>query len=111
MASNRQNFEMFAGDAKDITIAVTKEDGTAADLTGMTFQFRLARHPAAAPLVTKAGIAPGSPPTAGNVTVSLVKADTQSLDGLYYHETKMTDGGGKETTVSDGTVAINKRLN
>jgi ABC-type tungstate transport system substrate-binding protein len=114
MGTVKQNFEMWSGDAKTVAIAVTDASGAVVNLTGMTITWVMARHQSKTPLVTKtianAGISVPTP-TTGIFNVSLVAADTSALDGLYYHEAKIRDVGGSDTTVATGYATINKRLN
>jgi hypothetical protein len=115
MGTVKQNFEMWAGDAKTVAIAVTDAAGAVVNLTGMTITWSLSRHPSKTPALVTKTIANGGisvpTPTTGIFNVSLVAADTSALDGLYYHEAKIRDAQNADTTVATGYATINKRLN
>jgi hypothetical protein len=101
-----QNFSIQVGDDLDLVIVVRQSDGcTVLDVTGTTALWVLARSPGATPLVSKTGAL--SDPTIGEVTVSLVPADTEDLcAGRYHHELQLTDANDRVTTVMTGVARI-----
>jgi hypothetical protein len=109
MSHNVQNFEIHAGDSRDIVVTVTDSQGAAVDLTGAAVAWQLARSAgSAAAVVSKslgAGIAITDGPN-GVFTVTLDPADTESLTGLYYHEAEVTDAAGNRSTVLTGVATV-----
>lgn len=112
MAARGQDFEMFSGEQKELAIAITDDAGAAVDLTGVTVRWSLARTARSAPLIEKVtgdGIVV-TDAAGGACTVTLVPADTEALEGDYYHEAEVTDGAGRPTTVLHGRARIKPNL-
>lgn len=109
MSHSTQNFEIHAGDSRDIVVTVTDSQGGAVDLTGAAIAWQLARSAdAASPAVFKSlgtGISITDGPN-GVFTVTLDSADTEGLTGLYYHEAEVTDTAGNRSTVLSGVATI-----
>jgi hypothetical protein len=109
MSHNVQNFEIHAGDSRDIVVTVTDSQGGAFDLTGAAIAWQLARSAGStSPAVSKSlggGIAITDGPN-GVFTVTLDPADTAALSGLYYHEAEVTDGAGNRSTVLSGVATV-----
>ena len=109
MSHNVQNFEIHAGDSRDIVVTVADSQGAAVDLTGAAIAWQLARSAgSAAPAVSKslgAGIAITDGPN-GVFTVTLDPADTEGLTGLCYHEAEVTDAAGNRSTVLSGVATV-----
>ena len=108
-AMDQQNFEMFQGDSKDLVVTVSDAAGQPVDLTGASIKWRAA--PAVDSAVATISKATGSgivitDAVAGEFTVSLVPADTQTLDGEFYHEAQVTDAAGAVSTVLSGHLTI-----
>jgi hypothetical protein len=122
MTSEDQNFEMYAGESKVITVTVREPplpDGTLGpliDLTGSSIEWIVKRaEDDAVGLITKivgAGIALLNQTTyKGQFTITLAPADTVSLGGAsYYHEAEVTDVAGNVSTVTRGILTIKKAL-
>jgi hypothetical protein len=109
MTQTRQNFEVYAGDDKEVTITVYQEDETTLlNLTSYTLNWVL--YDADGDILLTKIIASGltvPTPSNGQVVVSLVPADTLTLDpGVYSHELEITSVGGKISTVTTGLVKI-----
>lgn len=110
-----QNFTMYAGDTKIITVTVTDDDDEAVDLTGATIRWQASRLVVdegfdADPLISKdndtgGGIESASPST-GVFEVTLDPDDTEDLSGLYYHEAEVIDADGNVATVMTGRMTV-----
>lgn len=105
------DFTMFAGDTKVIPVTVIDEDGMAVNITGATFTWEAARTVDGTAAITKtvgAGIALTSPAT-GVFTITLDEADTDDLEGLYYHEAEMVLAGDTSTVLT-GNMIVEQTL-
>jgi len=114
MTSEAQNFEMYAGEDKILTVTVTDAAGDVVDLTDASIEWVMKRTADdTTALVTKTladGITCASPAT-GVFTVTLEAADTEELGGAsYLHEAEVTDAGDNVSTVTRGVVTIKKSL-
>lgn len=108
MTKKNQNFEMYAGDTKDIVITVTNANGAVVNLSGASVRWALKKNVSAsqnAYKTTSSGVTLTSP-SAGVFTVRLSAGDTQGLQGRYYHEAEVTDVLGNVSTVTTGYVTI-----
>lgn len=100
MTIQRQDFDMHANETKIITVSMI--DGT--NLTGSTIQWVLKQGGVTgATIVTKNITGSGTA-----FTVTLTAADTQGKNGQFYHEAKMTDSAGHKSTITKGTITIEK---
>lgn len=110
MASQGQNFEMWAGDDLDVVAIVKDASGTVVDITGATVEWAL-RLTVDSPVLLAKDTAAGitlTNPTQGEFTITLAPADTSALGGRsYYHEAEVTLGG-KITTVLTGWATIHR---
>jgi hypothetical protein len=106
MAETNQNFSMYQGETKNLVVNVTKEDGTALDLTGSTVTWALRqRMSSMSNLITKS--TPNQITISSNtLTVHLIPSDTTSLKGSFYHECKMTDTSGNVSELFTGLATI-----
>lgn len=106
MAETNQNFSMYQGETKNLVVPITKEDGTALDLTGATITWALRqRMTSTSNLITKS--TPSQITVSGNtLTVHLIPSDTTSLKGAFYHECKMTDTQGNVSELFTGLATI-----
>lgn len=97
---------MYQGETKNLVVPITKEDGTALDLTGSTITWALRqRMQSTSNLIVKSS--PSQITTNGNtLTVQLIPSDTTTLKGAYYHECKMVDTQGNESELFNGNVTI-----
>jgi hypothetical protein len=112
LATRGQNFEIYAGDSKNITVTVTNADGSPIDLTGATIKWALKKRVSSPADITKetntnAGISVANP-TTGVFLIPLKPDDTKDLSGVFYHEAEVTDGVGNVSTVLTGEVTIHK---
>jgi hypothetical protein len=111
MAHNVQNFSIHAGE--DCELEVTSyRNGALVDLTGSKVEWFLRKHPTSkTALLTKtstpaAGIVIGTPPSNGKFTVTLAKADSLTLLGVYAHGSSVVDGATKTFPILHGYVTI-----
>jgi hypothetical protein len=112
MTEQSQDFEMWAGEYKELTIAILKPDGTPEDLTGPVTVVWVVkkRLDVSLPALLSKSSGHGAevlvPPTAGLVKVTLGEADTQALAGTYYHETEGRDSADRPFTPTVGYLVI-----
>jgi hypothetical protein len=112
MTEQSQDFEMWAGEYKEITLTILKPDGTAEDLTGASVSWVAKTRPDAnlPALVSKStghGAEVLTPPIEGKVRVTLEEADTAALRSrTYYHELEGRDSAGKPFTPTVGYMVI-----
>jgi hypothetical protein len=105
MTTKNQNFEMVAGDSKNVIVTVSD-----ADLTGATIKWAMKRSVSSATAnvskdTTSGGISI-SDATGGIFTISLIPADTSALKGDFYHEAEITDAQNNVSTVMTGRISI-----
>lgn len=128
MAAKNQNFEMDAGETKNLIVEVDElkrdangnvvldDNGEAqqviTDLTGaqnITWILRKDETDTTN-LLTKSTGNGGisiSNPTAGEFIVHLLPVDTQSYKYNYFHKAILTDAQGNVSTTTKGTIRIN----
>jgi len=106
MAVKDQNFEMWAGDYKEITFEVEDVES----LEGTTIKWAMAEAPDAEILVQKE-TPDGITIDENTFTVKLEAEDTQALKPRnYYHEAEVTDIESHTSTVAVGIIAIRPAL-
>ena len=109
MTEIKQNFEVWAGDDKEITVIVREEDDSLLDLSGYTFNWVMYDLDDESVHLTKTLSTGLSVPTPSNgeVVITLEPDDTENLDtGLYRHELEATSSTNKISTVTVGYVII-----
>lgn len=107
MTLRNQNFTMYAGNNKTIVVTITKEDGSAIDLTGYTSVWAIRQKESS----TKNDAVITNVTGQGNqLTITLVPEDTQNLAGTYFHECQITDMFGYVSTVFTGMVIIHRSV-
>ena len=109
MTKQSQDFLMWSGDDKTITVTVYDNDDVVVDITGATITWELSQNVDSTALISKtvgSGITL-SDPTNGIFTIALDPADTASLSGRYYHEAEITDAAGDVSTALVGHATIN----
>jgi len=112
MTEQSQDFEMWAGEYKELTIAILKPDGTPENLSGpATVVWVVKKRPdkSLPALVSKEsdhGAEVLVPPTAGLVKITLDEADTLALAGTYYHELEGKDSENRPFTPTVGCLVI-----
>ena len=108
MTKQNQDFLMWSGDDKTITVTVYDNDDVVVDITGATITWELSLNVDSAALISKtvgSGITL-SDPTNGVFTITLDPTDTDSLSGRYYHEAEITDSSGDISTALIGHATI-----
>ena len=108
MTTTDQNFTMWQGEDKTITVALVDGDGAAYGSTaGLTFTWEVFAtknsDTALISLSTGSGITNGT----SEITMVLDKTDTNALDpGTYYHECRVVDGSSDEDVVFTGGLTL-----
>ncbi|MGQ3299645.1 hypothetical protein [Reyranella sp.] len=106
------DFTMYQGDTKVLQVTVKTPAGVVVPITGTTIRWQLAESAEdAEPIIAKAvgaGITIVDGP-AGRFDVAINPADTLALEGSYYHEAEVDDGG-VISTVLTGAVTIKPAL-
>lgn len=115
MTEFAQDFEVFQGDAKEITIPITDEFGVAVDLTGSSQRWQAHEKENGPVVITKADanitIVSVAPDTSNAIRFSLVPADTQALEAKDYdHEAEIVDASANPSTVTRGTMTVRDDL-
>lgn len=113
MTATGQNFELFAGDRKDIEILITNSAGNAVDLTPYMISGGIVwvmYHPTTKQIVLTKEFGSGiSVPTPSNgiAVISLLPADTVDVTPkLYNHECEINGSPTEVATVTTGTVNL-----
>lgn len=108
-----QKFEMWAGESKTVTCTVTDADTSGSvDLTSSSVRWVFQKDElGGTTMLTKDADWSG----ACGITVSgctfaftLIHADTDSLQGTYYHEAEVLDSAGSTFKPMRGYVTINR---
>jgi hypothetical protein len=109
-----QNFNVRAGDSKVLKVTVTDENGVPLPLAGtQSATWRLARSARGTDILTKTisnGItiltdqAAVGEPNCGRLNVLISSADSEALDGEYFHDCQIVDATGATSTVFYGRV-------
>lgn len=110
MASDHQNAQLYAGDAAELAIEITDEEGEALDLSGASLSWTLARSPFAESNVISKASGNGILVDGSTATVSLSGAETADLLGDYWHQLVVTDAQGNPSTVATGVLTVRKRI-
>jgi len=102
VTARNQSFRMVSGDTTEIEII------NPTDLTGATVKWLL--HKSGNQYISKS--TPAITVTSGEeesiIKIKLDPADTENLKGVYYHEAEVTDSFGNISTVTMGSVTIEK---
>lgn len=110
MTTTGQNFTMWQGEDKSITVTLTDADGGAIDTAGLTFTWSMAEDASETALLTKStgsGITNGS----SAITIALDEADTDDVAaGTYYHECRVVDGSSQHDVVFTGGLTLKESL-
>ncbi|OME86914.1 hypothetical protein BK120_08300 [Paenibacillus sp. FSL A5-0031] len=104
MAMKNQNFEMFAGDTKNVTVTVT-----GVDLTGASVKWAMKKSIYnAEPDVYKDTLTGVTITAPDKFVIAFKPADTAALSGGFYHEAEVTDASGNVSTLLSGTITVNR---
>lgn len=96
----------ISGDSKTLVVTVEEESDpdVLRDIAGTDITWVLAPRRGAAPIVTKDNGANGgvqiTDPSNGVFTVDIDPDDTDSLEGLHYHEAQVVDNGEVGTVLT-----------
>lgn len=106
MAKINQDFEIFAGENKQLNFTITDESGEAADISGSAAVWVLARISGEPNILVQKTIAGGGITINQNVfSVLLDDVDTDILNGKYRHELRMQKDGA-ESVLAIGQVIV-----
>lgn len=108
------DFTMFAGDSKVLVVTIVDDDGAAVNITGAAIKWQAARTVSdSSALISKTTDSPGGVAITdgadGEFEVTLDEADTDDLDGLYYHEAEITMSGDTSTVLT-GYMVVEQTL-
>ena len=113
MAQPCQDFELFKNDDKSVQVTIRDENGTLVDVSGASAaQWIMQKYPESATADITKTLAAGEIDVAtsganGVVTITILSADTASLSaGEYYHELRITDASGNDSTILVGDVNL-----
>lgn len=112
MTKKNQDLEMWAGDTKKLQYTVLDENDDPVNLTNATINWWLAESATSTAILTKTTADDISITDAANgvFQVTINPADTQNLEGRYYHEAEVTDDAGNVATVAVGVIKINPSI-
>jgi hypothetical protein len=110
MAVTTVNKDMVSGRTKVMPFSAVDNDGDAVTVTGGSATYKIADTPYSTALVTKTSAAGDITLAGSTVTVTLEPADTEDLDGIYYHELEVIDGGANEYTGFSGAIVVRRNL-
>lgn len=112
MTTYAQDFEVYQGDTKQITIKVTNEAGAAKTLTSSTQAWKA--YDGATVKISKADVDISLVSVDGTddaIRFTIDPSDTSSLTaGTYTHEAEVTDSSSNVSTVTRGTLTIRDDL-
>jgi hypothetical protein len=109
------DFEMFAGDTREIVFTVKDQDGIAVNLTSAVVLWKMAQSSwkidlDAVVVVSKTSGAGQITLGNGTFTVHLMSPDTVDLEGSYYHEAQITLADGTIGTPVTGKIKVRPNL-
>jgi hypothetical protein len=114
--SSKTDFEMYAGDTRDLVVTLTDQDGVAVDVTTGSVLWRLATKnwqsvdDPSAVLISKTSVTGQITLDVGKFTVHLLSPDTEGLEGSFYHEAQVTLDDGTVGTPLVGSARIKANL-
>jgi hypothetical protein len=111
MAAFHAQLEFWTGDAWPITASCFQADGvTPLDLTGATVTWELLADDSDVVLLTLTSndaITILSPPTAGNVLITVNATQSGNIPAGFYHDrVRVVLAGGAPTTQAEGPIAV-----
>lgn len=102
MAELNQNFSMFAGDSKYLTVSV---DGVT-DFTGADIKWVLKNSVNSSENVLLKTTSSGISIVNGMIQIKLDPADTEAIRGAYYQECELTDSANNVSTIFTGFATV-----
>lgn len=110
MTVSNQNIDMFVGETKVVSIAVTGQNGGPQTLTGATTAWYLRSQQGATALLSKTPTLTNTNDTDDTLTFTLAPVDTASLaPGSYWHECEVTDSSSVNSVVCTGLLTLKAR--
>lgn len=115
MAATNQHVTMWAGESKRLEVTIKDEAGTVIDITGLRVQWALRPHPRQGTAILhydnqNLGNVSVVNAAGGVCRVTIPASATRTLEGVHYHEMKLTDADGLEHTVLTGKLTINAAI-
>lgn len=113
MTLRDQDFELWQGENKLVYFTITGDSSAVKDLTGSTaFAWKALRHVGSTSAAITKSLSTGgitvTGATSGIFCVTLSSSDTESINGRFYHEARITDIEGKNEVVATGILIINR---
>ena len=108
-----QDFSMYSGDTKVLTVTVKTAAEVVVDLTGYTVKWKAVLSGLDTPLEKDNGGAGGVVITnavSGIFEVTIDPADTSEVNGAFKYEAEITSGVGVVSTVAIGTMTVSLDL-
>lgn len=110
MAAQAQNFRLYAGETKTITVTATNEQtGALLDFSGATIVWKV-KQGSTTILTKQTGGSGISVTGTGIFTITIDTGDTTSLSGNYPHECRATLADGTVATLLVGTMTVDTTL-
>jgi hypothetical protein len=106
-----QNFEVYQGNHKVVTVTVLGGNGTPlTSLAGATITWSASKTSHSDALIAKSTTASTITISGGTCSFTLLPTDTENLLGEYYHEGKVIDASSNVSTGFTGTMTITEAL-
>lgn len=110
MTKTAQNYTIYAGDTVELSVSVTDSiTGAAKNITGATIKWVLYNSRSSTATLTKT-TASGITITDGVGGLYIITAtpvETAAITpDIYYHESEITDSGGRVSTVFTGNITV-----
>lgn len=107
MTTTGQNFSMYQGDTKDVIVALDISNTPTLDIATCTFTWVVYKQTSKEIVLTKttaSGIVADN--INNEITISIVRDETNAMLGHYLHICKMVDSVGYEYTPFAGSLEI-----
>lgn len=107
MTTIGQNFGLYQGDTKDIIVALDISENPTLDIETCTFDWAVYKQTTREIVMQKttaSGIVASN--ILNEITISILRDETNSLRGRYLHICKMIDNSGNEYTPFIGYIDI-----
>lgn len=106
MTIKNQNFEMYAGDTKNVSVTITNSSGAVVNLTGAVITWVLTFQSGTLQKATATGTITVANPATGVFTFNLLPIDTTGKQGVFNHGVEMVDATGNASTLLTGLATI-----
>lgn len=107
MTTTGQNFSLYQGDTKDIIVTIDISESPTLDISTCTFDWAAYKQTTKEVVLhktTASGIVADN--LLNEITISIIRDETNALQGRYLHICKMVDSEGYEYTPFTGYVDI-----